>query len=669
MVHPWPSRQKRLAFRPAVEALEARCTPAAAFAGAQTFATHNAPDAVAVADFNGDGKPDFAAAGINIAVFLNTTPTGSPTPAFATPQTFAGAGSLVAVADFNGDGKPDLAVNVNGNALGVLLNTTAAGSATVSFAAPQTFAGIGPMVVGDFNDDGKPDLAVNVNGTVSVFLNSTPAGSATVSFAAPQTFAGGGSGPLAVGDLNGDGKLDLVGINAGTYQEPATTVLVLLNTTATRSNTATFAAPQTIDVGVVPAAVAVGDFNDDGWPDLAVVGQGGAAVLLNTRSRVAGTVVLTAAQTFAAGQSPDGVAVGDFNGDGRPDLAVTNGLSGTVSLLLDATLAGATTASFTGQQTFSTAGDLPSALALADFNGDSKPDVVATNFNSSSASVILNATFAPVVGQFGGQGVWQYDSATGAWSELTAANASVLATDILGDVVGEFPGAGVWEYTPGSGWKQINGVDATALVVNANGTIAAAFPGFGVGLYRPSVGWSLLTGARASILGVEGQDNVVGEFPGFGVWLFRPANGWQQINGVDASLLVMNPSGDIAANFPGFGVGLRASAGVGIWTLINGVQATALSMDAFGNIAATFPGYGVGQYQPGTGWTSLTGANAGMLAAADGIVAGAFSGYGVWEFDPTRGWFQLTAANATFLAAVEGFIPNPTFAPGGRLFG
>jgi hypothetical protein len=179
---------------------------------------------VAIADLNGDGKPDLVVANYpsnTVSVLLNTTAPGAATPTFAPKVDFATGSETVyvAVADFNGDGKPDLVVaNYGSNSVSVLLNTTTAGAATPSFAPKVDFYTVSPstVAVADFNGDGRPDIVTTSNTTssVSVLLNTTMAGAATPTFAAKVDFTTGNkAGFVRVADLNGDGKPDLVVAN------------------------------------------------------------------------------------------------------------------------------------------------------------------------------------------------------------------------------------------------------------------------------------------------------------------------------------------------------------------------------------------------------------------------------------------------------------------------
>jgi FG-GAP-like repeat/FG-GAP repeat len=207
----------------------------------------------------------------------------------------------VAVGDFNGDGKPDLVVaSRNSYTVSVLLNTTAPGAATPSFATHMDFSiGAGPnsVTVGDFNGDGKPDLVVACYGegrsAVSVLLNTTTTGATTPTFATPVNFdAGNDPRSVTVGDFNGDGKPDLV---AAIFSDYGSAASVLVNMTAQGATTASFATHVDFATGNGPYSVAVGDFNGDGRPDFAVANYGGVSVLLNspeliTRAVAVGTI-------------------------------------------------------------------------------------------------------------------------------------------------------------------------------------------------------------------------------------------------------------------------------------------------------------------------------------------------------------------------------------------
>jgi hypothetical protein len=657
-----PPRQRRHAFRPEVEALEPRQTPTVTFAAQQTFAVGNLPESVVAADFNGDGRPDLAVDNqtSTVSVLLNTTPGGATTPTFATQQTFmvGNTSFFLAVGDFNGDGRPDLVVSNNGdNTVSVLLNTTPAGSEMVTFAAQQTFSvGSAPtgVAVADFNGDGRPDIAVvNLNDkTVRVLLNTTPAGATTLSFNGSVPFnVGAGPEGIAVGDFNGDGRPDLAVTN-----EVDKTVSVLLNTTAAGSMTPTFAAQKTFAVGTNPVGVAAADLNGDGRPDLVVTNASDktVSVLLNGTPAGAATPSFAAQQTFATGTQPFAVVAADLDGDGRPDLAVANQNDKTISVLVNTTPAGSGTSSFATQQTFA-AGTFPTSVAAADFNGDGRPDVAVVNFGDKTVSVLLDTTapFASttpvVVGNFGTTGVWEFNRFTNSWIQLTISNATHLAADTLGDVAGEFQGAGVWLFHPSSGWHQIGTGDASLLAMDANGDVAGEFPGAGVWLFRPAVGFQQIGTGNASTLVMDAYGDVAGTFPGHGVWEFRPALGFQQIGSSDASVLTMDAAGDVIGTFPGAGIWeYRLATG---FKQINNTDATALAADPYGNVVASFTGAGVGQFQPTVGWRLYLPSSAAVLGMdALGEVFGAFNGFGVWEVGEFRIGTQLRSNDATVLA-------------------
>ena len=130
----------------------------------------------------------------------------------------------------------------------------------------------------------------------------------------------------------------------------------------------------------------MGEFNGDGDPDLAVADQFSGRVLVLLGGAGAS---FTAPTTVASGSDPVSVAVGDFNGDGDPDLAVADQSPGEIMVLL-----GSTGGAFTGPTILTTDSGV-SAVAVADFNRDGDPDLAVTNVNLSRVSVLLGSTGAP----------------------------------------------------------------------------------------------------------------------------------------------------------------------------------------------------------------------------------------------------------------------------------
>ena len=187
---------------------------------------------------------------------------------------------------------------------------------------------------------------------------------------------------IAIGDFNGDGIPDLAVVN----ETPSTLTILLGNGDGTF--TATAESPQT---GSYPSTVAVGDFNGDGIADLAVAnwGTNSLTILLGNGD---GTFTASA-MSPQTGSGPSSIAVGDFNGDGIPDLAVANASSNSVTILL-----GNGDGTFTPSAMSPQTGRNPESIRTADFNGDGIQDIAVSNYWDNTVSILLgngDGTFAP----------------------------------------------------------------------------------------------------------------------------------------------------------------------------------------------------------------------------------------------------------------------------------
>lgn len=354
----------------------------------------------ACADFNGDGKPDMAYTGGNpnsLVIYTNTTTTGASTPTFSSPTTVASPANQpwnIAVGDINGDGKPDIAVNYLGYSfVTVYLNTTTTGAATPTFSAGTDFAitsGGRSVALKDLNGDGKLDIAVtnNSSNTVSVFLNTTTTGAATPTFSARTDFATlNDPYTVQIADINMDGKQDLI-----VLLHNSSSISVLLNTTPTGNATPTFAAVQSFTAGDHPNVLTIGDLNNDGKPDLVICAtnaSGKLGVYLNNTTPGSSTAAFYTMSEFNTNGSPNQCSIVDFNGDGKPDIAAAT--ANFVSVLMNTMTLGVASPSFSTRTGLVTTG-APQDVCSADFNGDGKPDFAITNYGSSVISIALNTT-------------------------------------------------------------------------------------------------------------------------------------------------------------------------------------------------------------------------------------------------------------------------------------
>jgi hypothetical protein len=352
---------------------------------------------MAMADFNRDGNLDMAFSGVDpsSAESIMRIWLGDGSGTFASAGAFGVANHgpySITTGDYNRDGIADLAfinstADPTGMTPGAVYVWIGDGAGGFTYVASYVLdISVAQVTTADVNQDGNPDLiADSYQGTLSVLL-----GQGNGYFAAPVPYLVGDYPYQATaGDWNGDAKPDIAVVDqcADDNCLSRTGVVSLL----TGNGDGTLQAPLDFrSLGNYGAkAAVVADVNGDGKPDMLVANE--AVAYNNFTNGTLGVMLgngdgtFQAAQTFASGgRYTYSVAVGDVNGDGKPDAVLANTSSSTGYGDL-AVLLGNDDGTFQAAQTFSSGGFYPAAVAVADVNGDGKPDLVSANYCTSSS--------------------------------------------------------------------------------------------------------------------------------------------------------------------------------------------------------------------------------------------------------------------------------------------
>jgi hypothetical protein len=381
-----------------------------AFAAKVDLTVWGSIGSMAAGDLDDDGKIDLVTtSNMGVTVFRNNSQgAGIDSTLFVDRVNLPSLSSAdwitgIVLADLNGDGRLDVVTVLrSSNSIAAFLNTSIPG--TVSFGPRSDFT-VGTMpqeaAAGDLDGDGKPDIVVANSAagwgtTISVLRNKTVGGS--IDFEAQfELFSGDAPYSVCLRDIDGDLQPDIVVANKNDSY-----ISIFRNVSIQGSlGAGSFEAKADFPLPEGSGAyhIAPCDIDGDGKTDLALAQGGFGGTVLSLLRNISTSASLSFEPQVVISVPPDSrdVAAGDLDGDGRSDLATCSWEENAMSVMRNAGETRITANSFQARTDFA-AGKNPTTVLIADFDLDGRPDIAVGNFNNGSISIFRNVIAPPVTG-------------------------------------------------------------------------------------------------------------------------------------------------------------------------------------------------------------------------------------------------------------------------------